>query len=179
MPNQRTTRSHHVSGPKPRPLTDRFWAKVQKTKSCWLWTGSRNEHGYGSILGNDRRLIHAHRVSWELANGPIPAGVDVLHNCPGGDNPSCVNPAHLWLGTATDNSRDMVRKGRHYAHATPERVLRGERHGHAKLTDAQVRTIRARYAQGGVTQTELGRQFGVHVSLVHLIVHGRIWRHLL
>jgi hypothetical protein len=92
------------------PIEDRFWQFVNKTDTCWLWTGSRSR-GYGLIgAGASGKTKSAHRVSYELANGPIPAGMWVLHKC---DNPPCVNPAHLFLGDRADNMRDAFRKGRH------------------------------------------------------------------
>lgn len=95
-------------------LAERLWAKVDRTESCWIWTGGTNIKGYGCIgLGErGRGKALAHRVSWELAFGPIPDGLWVLHHC---DNPPCVRPDHLWLGTAADNNRDMVAKGRHWS----------------------------------------------------------------
>lgn len=92
-----------------RSLVDRFWEKVNKTETCWLWTAS-TQGGYGQI-GHDiyLRPVRAHRVSWELHYGPIPAGLDVLHKC---DNPPCVRPDHLFIGTALDNVQDMLRKER-------------------------------------------------------------------
>lgn len=91
-------------------LTFRFWPKVNKTETCWLWTANKNNQGYGLIysLEADRKLL-AHRVSWELANGPIPEGMCVLHQC---DVPLCVNPSHLFLGTLAENMIDKERKGR-------------------------------------------------------------------
>ena len=96
-----------------RPLAERFWKYVNKTETCWLWAGGTNGRaGYGHILADlpSRKLVYAHRVSWELANGAIPDGLWVLHNCPGGDNPSCVNPDHLYLGTNSDNIKDEIAK---------------------------------------------------------------------
>lgn len=91
-----------------RPIEERFWEKVKKTSECWLWTAAVDRKGYGRIgLGPD--LLGAHRYSWELAYGPIPDGMAVLHHC---DNPLCVRPEHLWLGTIADNNRDMIKKGR-------------------------------------------------------------------
>lgn len=100
-------------GPKPTPPEVRFWAKVDKAgpDECWLWTASTNK-GYGQLaIKPSPQPVMAHRFSYELANGPIPDGLAVCHTC---DNPPCVNPAHLFLGTKGDNNRDMVAKGRHW-----------------------------------------------------------------
>lgn len=86
---------------------DRFWANVQKTDTCWIWTGCRS-HNYG-LMGANKTRILAHRFSWELHNGPIPDGLGVLHRC---DNPPCVNPDHLFLDTFEDNMKDKIAKGR-------------------------------------------------------------------
>lgn len=100
-------------------LRERFWSKVDRAgpahpqlgTACWTWVGSKSEKGYGRLSAGKHRAspLRAHRVSWELHKGPIPDKMFVLHNC---DNPTCVNPDHLFIGTARDNTRDMVRKGR-------------------------------------------------------------------
>lgn len=91
-------------------LRERFWSKVDRSGDCWMWTASRNASGYGRFGGsNSGGSYLAHRMCWELHNGPIPDGLCVLHRC---DNPACVNPAHLWLGTRDDNNKDKTAKGR-------------------------------------------------------------------
>ena len=87
---------------------ERFWAKVEKTDWCWIWTGARSQFGYGNLTTNGKQE-NAHRVSWEIHFGPIPDGMRVLHAC---DNPPCVRPFHLFLGTQKDNNRDRETKGR-------------------------------------------------------------------
>lgn len=98
------------------PLADRFWSKVDKTShagGCWLWTAKRNQGGYGAVreAGPGSRFLSTHRLSFEMANGQIPKGLMVCHSC---DNPPCVNPDHLFLGTAIDNIRDCIAKGRRF-----------------------------------------------------------------
>jgi HNH endonuclease len=92
---------------------ERIWRRVDKSGDCWLWQGSIDHRGYGQInAGGDRGTKLVHRLVYEDANGPIPAGRYVCHTC---DNPQCVNPAHLWCGTSRDNALDMIAKGRHWA----------------------------------------------------------------
>ncbi len=113
----------------------------------------------------------AHRVSWRLAYGEIPAGLVLCHKC---DNPSCVNPAHLFAGTQRDNINDMLAKRRSSKGKSFEK-RRGENHGMAKLTRAQVDEIRALYAAGGVLHRELAVRFGVDRSTIGLITRGEHW----
>lgn len=93
------------------PLAERFAAKVHKTDGCWLWTGATTSTGYGHLTkgGHDGRPVKAHRLAYELANGPIPDGLEVCHHC---DTPLCVRPDHLFLGTRRENLGDAMRKGR-------------------------------------------------------------------
>ena len=145
-----------------QPLAERFWAKVDRTGSCWLWTASRNRLGYGQIFIRGKSLLGmAHRVSWELANGPIPEGLLVCHHC---DNPPCVNPDHLFLGTDRDNARDAIRKGR-MKHGRPTT---------AKLTDASAAAIHVALAIG-TSKAELARRFSVSETLIYNIATGRAW----
>jgi hypothetical protein len=147
---------------------DRFWPKVAKSDGCWEWQGSRERGGYG-IIGASRhqRARKAHRVSWELHNGPIPAGLDVLHHC---DNKPCVRPDHLYLGTNLDNARDRIERGL-------EAFRKGQANGNAKLTEADVRAIIAAL-QAGSTQQAAANRFGVSQPTVSEIARRVTWSHL-
>lgn len=164
-------------GPK-RPFTERFWSKVNRTSGCWLWTAAVNKGGYGKFGQGPKggRTLPAHRVAWELTHGPIPEGLCVLHKC---DNPPCVNPDHLCLGTLSDNSRDMVAKRRNPVLTDPGRHARGSRDGQAKLTENAVQRIRALYAEGGITQAELASLFQISHTSVWLILNRRSWKHVI
>jgi hypothetical protein len=100
---------------------DRFWSKVQKSDACWIWAASRDDKGYGTF-GFDGVVQKAHRVAYQLSVGPIPDGAHILHSC---DNPPCVNPAHLRVGTRSDNMRDKVARGRDHNTQKTECI-----HGH-------------------------------------------------
>lgn len=121
---------------------------------CVVWVKTKNAGGYGRIARGSRGagVAGTHRVSWELANGPVPEGMYVLHHC---DNPPCCNPDHLFLGTLSDNTQDMLTKGRARGH-----LQGGERHPDARLTDAQVTELR-RLAATVNNYAELGRRFGI------------------
>jgi hypothetical protein len=137
-----------------------------KSEGCWEWTGART-HGYGRI-GYEGRVILTHRLAYDLAYGSVPSDVDVLHHC---DNPACVRPDHLFLGTAKDNAQDMMAKGR-----GGYRTWRGEENGHAKLTRIQVASIRAEYATGKVSQRNLARQYGMAQTTIGAILRGKTWK---
>ena len=140
---------------------------------CREWGGNRTPKGYGMIkLGkrNGRRhvQVYAHRLAYELAHGPIPEGMYVMHSC---DNPPCCNPNHLRIGTPADNARDRDEKGR-------ARDPRGENAGTAKLSWEKVRAIRERWAAGGVSLAALGRRYGVSYTAISNVVTGRSWKEM-
>ena len=154
----------------PAVVADRFWRRVEKSDpdQCWPWVGEiSNNYGVMRLYGKRGPRLGAHRVSWILEHGPITDGLHVCHVC---DNPPCVNPAHLFLGTPADNSADKWQKGR----AFPPPHRQGEDNHQAKLTASQVLTIRDLVAQGHV-QRQVASFYGVSPSTVHLIVKGKKW----
>lgn len=155
-------------GAKHGTVAERFWPKVAMgtADACWLWTASRSGSGYGCLRVN-RVTRTSHTLAWELTNGPIPDGLWVLHKC---DVRLCCNPTHLFLGTASDNARDMVAKGRNSVNGK-----HGEEHHACKLTKDIVASIRAAVASG-VSQSEMARRVGVTAAQVNHIVHNRQWR---
>lgn len=152
-----------------KPIEQRFWTKVEKTEGCWLWSGATNKQGYGE-LGKGRRgdgNIAAHRLSYEIAYGPIPPAMQVLHKC---DNPGCVRPDHLFLGTQKVNLEDMTAKD-HRSHYSQK----GEDNGRAKLTLIQVQEIRQRFANGDL-RSLLAKEYRVRWRVIDRIVTGKSWR---
>ena len=155
---------------------DRFWCKVEKTDACWLWTGSKRHKGYGAFVYKKNGQViqgRAHRYSYELHKGEIPAGLFVLHRC---DIPACVNPEHLFLGTNRDNVEDMVSKGRHVPGGTygPGNYQRGEDHHSAKLNETIVREIRRQRGEGRSIGW-LARTYGITIGHTHRIVTRKAW----
>lgn len=171
-------RAADVGARRTRSMEERSWRFVNKTESCWLWTGGTNNQGYGlaSLPGHNGGKMLAHRYFYELANGPIPEGMRVCHNCPGGDNPLCVNPAHLFLGTQAENVHDMWKKGRQGGQFTAEAV-RGENGVKAKLTAEQVAEIRRKHRENPQPYRVLAAEYGVDQTLVGQIIRGKIWKH--
>lgn len=174
-----------------KTIAERFWPKVQRGDGCWLWTAAVHRNGYGKFnIGG--KIVLAHRVAWALSVGAVPEGTYVCHRC---DNPQCVRPDHLFLGTATDNSEDMANKGRSTVgpmkeesdYHRPKRVEgqrqtanmpRGVQCPWAKLTEDNVREIRKRYSMERITQRALAIEFGVSLMTINDIIHRRRWAHL-
>jgi HNH endonuclease len=180
----------------------RFWTRVDKNgplmlgmnTRCWVWTGARNWRGYGlgsvmsRVSGRPRSIQKiASRISWEIANGPIPLKLHVLHDC---DNPPCVNPDHLYVGTPKNNARDRwTRKNARFGNpdlqmykrklspASGSGQRRGEHHHGAHLTERQVREIRAR-AAAGESLAGIAKKYPITLPTVYQIVQRRTWRHV-
>lgn len=168
----------------------RFWSKVDQAEDgCWLWQGTLLRQGYGCIKIAGQ-MYKAHRLAYQYTHGPIPQGLLICHKC---DNPRCVRPDHLFLGTQKDNMADMSAKGRgylnlpeskrrrvaperHWCHLSPDRQ-RGERNHNAHLTLEQIKAIRTRYEQKEVSQSKLALEYGVAQTTISAIVRRTNWRH--
>lgn len=162
--------------------TARFWSRVirKENEECWGWTGKTDKDGYGIFAAISQfNEIRAHRVSYVIHVGAIPKGIFVLHTC---DNRPCTNPRHLFLGTALDNSQDMIRKGRQV-------IAVGSGQGSAKLHESVINEIRQRYQSYYFSesvrtlrhpdnQSSLAREFGVDQAQISRIVNGSAWIHV-
>ncbi len=166
-------------------LAYRLWSKTDTTGSCWEYQGGRVRQGYGVLTERRGKSWRTHRLAYTLTRGPIPEGMFVCHRC---DNPPCVRPDHLFLGTPKENSEDRDRKGRgasgdrsgmrKYASARLRVSLskRGEGHHGTKLTDQDVRNIRDRFlSEGGPA---LAREYGITRDQIYNIRQRRSWSHV-
>lgn len=165
-------RKYGGTGPTSRShasLRERFFRKIRKTDTCWIWVGNTRGNGYGVIQegGRGSPSKSAHRVSYELHKGIIPEGMVVMHSC---DNPSCVNPDHLSVGTYAENTQDMIRKGR-------KRTVSplGEGNGKAKLNSDLVRYIRKRPE---LSHVALANELGLSANCIRGVRTGRTWSHV-
>jgi hypothetical protein len=148
-----------------RSLERRFWRNVQcNIGGCWVWTGDSVLQNYG-VIYYQKKSWRTSRLIWTMMHGSIPDGLFVCHKC---DNPRCVNPAHLFLGTHDDNVADKVAKSRQ---------ARGEGFGRSKLTDDAVREIRSLYASG-VNSVEIGKRFGIDKSTAWAVIKRVTWKHV-
>jgi hypothetical protein len=143
-------------------LEEAFLSQIVKTDSCWLWSGTKAGKGYGQVAAAGERM-YAHRFAWERASGPIPDGIEVLHQC---DNPPCVRRSHLFLGTQLDNARDMVTKGR---------AATGAKNGAAKLDAARVVKIRTEFVEKETPINRLAGSAGVTPVAVRKLLLGITW----
>lgn len=157
---------------------EKFWRYVDKRSDneCWEWTRTLSNKGYGRFWINNKHVL-AHRYAYEQTNGHIPNGMEVCHKC---DNPKCVNPAHLFLGTHTDNMRDAKAKGRTAVPSPMGRFAprRGADNPATKLSGQAVKEIRDAYAEGRGSYMALAQRYGVCGSTIANIIKGRTWRHL-
>lgn len=147
-----------------KPFEKKFWDKIEKTESCWLWHGTRSDNGYGKVRYRDRQDL-SHRVSYIIHKGEIPVGMVVRHKC---DNPPCCNPDHLELGTVADNTCDKMMK---------QRQAQGERQGHAKFTTETVNEAK-RLRSEGWTYLELERHFSISRQTISKAIRGETWKHV-
>ena len=152
---------------------ERFWSKVDKSGECWEWSGTVLKKMYYGRYFLGGKTVLAHRYSYILHH---PLTIDlwehreicVCHRC---DNPRCVNPAHLFLGTVADNNKDKEAKGR-------GGQTKGEKHGRSKLTETDVREIRIKYANGGITHRQLALEYGISQQAITKIIRRRTWSHI-
>ena len=153
----------------PIPPMKRFWPKVMITDNCWEWTASKNPQGYGLFLFKSK-YYPAHRFMWLAFHGTLPENMCVCHHC---DNPSCVNPKHLFLGTHRDNMDDMLKKNRQR-----NGISLGEAHGATSLRNEDIWEIKRLYKTGKLCHREIARMFLIDRKTVGNIVNRITWKHI-
>ena len=149
----------------------RFWSKVNKTENCWIWIGGKNDEGYGKFtIGRGKKHVNAHRYSYELFHKVSPGDMLVCHHC---DNTSCVNPQHLYLGTAKDNSNDKVKRGRSNSPV-------GSRSYLSKLKESDILVIRNAISFDGIEEkaNQLAEQYNVKIDCIYDILRRQRWKHV-
>lgn len=177
-----------------KTLEQRFWEKVDRTGACWIWTACKAPNGYGRFCAANSQHDYAHRVCYLLTHGAIPEGKEICHSC---DNPSCVNPAHLFAWTHAQNMADRNAKGRtskgerhplfkpdkqpRQRRIPPE--LHKPRYGAVmsrpqKLTPEKVREIRLKHVKMGLGPRPLAREYGLNRKTVQRILKGELWKHV-
>ncbi len=166
LETQRAYRAANPLPPRvPKCMETLFWSKVEKTGTCWNWTGSKNSGGYGTItvIRDGIEYQQSNRASWLFQRGHIPDGLYALHEC---DNPSCVRigPGHIYLGTAKQNAIDAVTRGRKLA-------MRGEKNGSARLSDAQAQQVRDDLSNG-MQRKDVAARYGVSMPTIYRIIQG-------
>lgn len=151
-----------------RPIEIRFWEKVNRRgpNECWPWLACSQKEGYG-VISYQGKTQRAHRIAFMLHHGPIPDGMFVCHAC---DNPSCVNPAHLWLGRNEENVQDMLDKGRNA-------VMSGSQSGSAKLSEIDIPLIKLLRAEG-LSHRKIAGIYGVRHQTIACVLHGKTWSHV-
>ena len=172
---------YSIPYPVPALLEERFWEKVRTAEDCLIWIGGATTAGYG-LVGWDGGRIYTHRLSWVIHFGPVPEGLSVLHDCPGGDNPSCNDPEHLWTGTQKDNMRDCSNKGRMVAQAKPYLMSKGEHRYNAKLNnEAVLHILSLPDPPPGKIESFLqavADNYGVGSTTIRNVRSGKGWKHV-
>jgi hypothetical protein len=162
----------------------RFWSKANLTANperCWEWNAAKSKEGYGRFSLNYKEKYMAHRLAFVLHHKKPINKLLVCHTC---DNPSCINPSHLFLGTHLDNFKDMKEKGRSCKgnrsrnYLYPEKRQKGESNGSSKLKEHQIIEIRNKYDNENMSSKEIANQYGVHETTINNIVKRKKWKHI-
>lgn len=159
--------------PKPVTIDWIFSNCTIDEKGCWIWLGGTGTRGYPTTMVNGKTIRISHLSYETYRNEPFPSGLYALHSC---DNPSCCNPEHISAGTQQDNMNHMKIRGRFEGFSQSNRRAKGERHGMAKLSPSQVKTIREQYSFGNTSTYKLAKEYGVHRNTIRLIIKGENWK---